>query len=96
MGFLARTVFWLGLVYASIPLDLGSLFVDRPARLADVNPLAVCAAGPSEACLRRAADLRKALDEVQSLGIVDRLVSAVEADAPVSRPAPHKPQTQPE
>ena len=96
MGFLARTVFWLGLVYASIPLDFGSLIHDRPASLADANPLAVCAAGPTEACLRRAADLRKALDTVEGIGIVDRLVSAVEADAPVSRPAPRKVQTSPE
>ena len=29
MGFIARTIFWLGLVYSAMPLDFGSLIADR-------------------------------------------------------------------
>ena len=45
MGFIARTIFWLGLVYSAMPLDFGSLFADRAPAWRTPTPLAACAAG---------------------------------------------------
>ena len=88
MGFVARTIFWLGLVYSAMPLDLGSLFADPAPRAADANPLAACAHGATEDCRRRVGDLRKALDSAATLGIVDRVAEWAETPAPADPPSP--------
>ena len=79
MGFVARTIFWLGLVYSAMPLDFGSLVSDRPPGLADANPLAPCAHGVTDACRRRIDDLRKTLDAAAALGLIDQAVTAAGA-----------------
>ena len=76
MGFVARTIFWLGLVYSARPLDFGSLISDRSAVLADANPLAACAHGLTEDCRRRVETLRKTLDAAAALGVVDSVAAA--------------------
>ena len=86
MRFVARSIFWLGLVYSSIPLDLGSLFSDRTA---DASPLAACAQGPTEACRRRMGDLRKAMKAAAALGVEGPWIAA--ADGPASKdPQPQR------
>jgi hypothetical protein len=91
MGFAARTVFWLGLVYSAIPLDFGSLFSDRASGVADLNPLAVCAEGVTGDCRRRVGDLRKALDAATALGILDSVAASSEAPASKDKAPPRKP-----
>ena len=71
MGFLARTIFWLGLVYSAMPLDFGSLVSDTPA-----GALARCARSPTEDCRKRIEDLRKTVDAAAALGLIDRLAEA--------------------
>ena len=70
MGFLARSIFWLGLVYSSMPFDGGPGRATGPA--AAIGPVtapgavAACVHGMSEDCraaverLRLAADLAAA------------------------------------
>ena len=62
---MARSVFWLGLVYSSMPLDFGSLVSDRAAEL---NPLAACAQCPSGECGRRLEGLRRTLTAAAAVG----------------------------
>jgi hypothetical protein len=91
MGFLARTIFWLGLVYSAIPLDFGSLVSNRAPGLAESNPLAACASGPTDDCRRRVDDLRKVLDAVAALGLGERVAAANDPaakDKPASRKLP--------
>jgi hypothetical protein len=88
MGFIARTIFWLGLVYSAMPLDFGSLFSDRPPGMADANPLAACARGVTEDCRQRVGELRKALDAAAAHGIVDRVVAATETLVSADTPTP--------
>ena len=57
MGFLARSVFWLGLVYSSMPFDGGS---DGLVPL--TGSLAACAHGMSEDCRSAVERLRLAAD----------------------------------
>ena len=71
MGFLARTIFWLGLVYSAMPLDFGSLVSDTPA-----GAVARCARSPTEDCRKRIEDLRKTVDAAAALGLIDRLAGA--------------------
>ncbi len=92
MGFIARTIFWLGLVYSAMPLDFGSLIADRTP--GDANPLAACAGGVTEDCRKRVGQLREALDAAAARGIVDRVVSA--ADNFVSARTPTPPRKPPE
>ena len=82
MGFIARTIFWLGLVYSAMPFDFGSQVADHAAMVAAANPLAPCAQGPTEDCRRRVGDLRKALDAVAALQGVDRIAAATEQSEP--------------
>ena len=72
MGFIARTIFWLGLVYSAMPLDFGSLIPGQVAALTGDNPLAPCVRGVAEDCRRRVGELRKALDTAVALGLADR------------------------
>jgi hypothetical protein len=88
MGFVARTIFWLGLVYSAMPLDFGSLFADPVPRVADADPLAACASGVTEDCRRRIGDLRKALDTAAALGIVDRVSAWAETPPRADPPSP--------
>ncbi len=88
MGFIARTIFWLGLVYSAMPLDFGSLIADRAPGTADANPLAACAGGVTEDCRRRVGELRKALDAAAARGIVDRVVAATETLVSAGTPTP--------
>lgn len=81
MGFIARTIFWLGLVYSAMPLDFGSLVPDPVAALTGDNPLTPCVRGGAEDCRRRVGELRKALDAMVALGLADPLVQATEAEA---------------
>ncbi len=81
MGFIARTIFWLGLVYSAMPLDFGSLIPGQVAALTGDNPLAPCVRGVAEECRRRVGELRKALDTAVALGLADPLVQATEAEA---------------
>ncbi len=76
MGFIARTIFWLGLVYSAMPLDFGSLISDRVASLTNGNPLAPCVRGVAEDCRRRVGELRKALDASAAAGLAGRVVQA--------------------
>jgi hypothetical protein len=80
MRFVARSIFWLGMVYSSIPLDFGSLFSDRAA---DANPLAACVQGPMETCRQRMGELRKAVKAAAALGVEGPWVTA--ADGAVSK-----------
>ena len=93
MSFVARTIFWLGLVYSAMGLDFGSLLSDRPAA-GDASALARCAHGLTSDCRRQLETLRKTVDAAAALGLLERAVTA--ADAPVAREArpPHRP-TQP-
>ena len=86
MGFVARTIFWLGLVYSAMPLDFGSLISDRPPIPGD--PRAACARGATEDCRQRLGELRKALDAAAALGIGDRIAAAAKTSAPADRLAP--------
>ncbi len=92
MGFVARTIFWLGLVYSAIPLDFGSLISGETAGLTtDANPLAACARGVTADCRRRVETLRKVLDAAAALGAGDSVAAAsasVETDKAQSL---HKP-----
>jgi len=88
MGFAARTIFWLGLVYSANPLDFGSLFAEPVAIPADANPLAACALGATEVCRRRADDLRKVLNAATALGVLDRGGAAAEAPVLNGKPRP--------
>ncbi len=81
MGFIARTIFWLGLVYSAMPLDFGSLVPSQVAALTDGDPLAPCVRGAAEDCRRRVGELRRALDTAVALGLADPLVQATEAEA---------------
>ena len=88
MGFIARTIFWLGLVYSAMPLDLGSLIADRVSGVTDGNPLAACAGGLTEDCRLRVGALRKALDAAAARGLVDRVVAATETLVAADPPRP--------
>ncbi|RBP16364.1 hypothetical protein DFR50_1055 [Roseiarcus fermentans] len=77
MGFVVRTIFWLGLVYSQMPLDFGSLVSDGSAGLMGANPLADCVRGATDACRHRIADLHKALDAAVALGLIDPGAAAV-------------------
>ena len=70
MGFIARTIFWLGLVYSAMPLDFGSLPSGPAPSLAGANPLTPCAQGPTGDCRWRFAGLRKALDAAAALDAI--------------------------
>ena len=61
MGFVARSVFWLGLVYSSMPFDHEPA---APAIQPDQwpGPLAACARGMSEDCRRAIERLRLAAE----------------------------------
>ena len=74
MGFVARTIFWLGLVYSAMGLDFRSILSDAPAGLAGANPLARCAHGLTDDCRRQLDDLRRTVDAATALGLLDRAV----------------------
>lgn len=100
LGFVARTIFWLGLVYSSMPFDDGSAPLARrqgiaPAALPD--PVAACAQGSPGDCRSAVERLRLAADiAAASLRAVDALRKAAashSADGPTSKdkaPPPHK------
>jgi hypothetical protein len=91
MGFIARSIFWLGLVYSAMPLDFGSLISAPAPNLADANPLAACAQGAPEDCRRRVEDLRKALTAAAALGVVDLVAAASESSGAKDKAPPRKP-----
>lgn len=91
MGFVARTIFWLGLVYSAMPLDFGTLLSGRPPGLADANPLAPCAHGVSEACRRRIDDLRRTLDAAAALAVVGQAVTDAGTTVVNAATLPRKP-----
>ena len=82
MGFVARTIFWLGLVYSAMPLDFGSLVSETPA-----GALTRCARGPSDDCRKRIEDLRKTVEAAAALGLIDRVAGAGAA-SPARDPDP--------
>lgn len=88
MGFIARTIFWLGLVYSAMPLDFGSLIADRVPGAADANPLAACTGMFAEDCRRRVGDLRKTLDAAAARSVVDRVVGVTETLVSADMPTP--------
>ena len=92
MGFVARTIFWLGLVYRAMGLDFGSLVSDRPAGLADATLLAQCAHGLTGDCRRQIDDLRRTVDAAAALGLIERAVTAADPPA-ASDPRPPRRQT---
>ena len=85
LGFLARSVFWLGLVYSSMPFDSGSGgLVPLP------GPLVACAHGMSDDCRSAVEKLRLAADVAAvSVQAGDALRKAATAsqrtDAPKSK-----------
>jgi hypothetical protein len=66
LGFVARSIFWLGLVYSSMPFDGGSGRATGPAEAIGPvklpGPVAACAQGMSEDCRGAVERLRLAMD----------------------------------
>ncbi len=81
MGFIARTIFWLGLVYSAMPLDFGSLIPGQVVALAGDNPLAPCVRGGAKDCRTRVGELRETLETAVALGVANSLTQATEAEA---------------
>ena len=89
MGFIARTIFWLGLVYSAMPLDFGSLIADRVPGVGGRQPARGLRRGCStEDCRRRVGDLRKTLDAAAARGVVDRVVGVTETLVSADMPTP--------
>jgi hypothetical protein len=74
VGFTARTIFWLGLVYSAMPLDFGSLVPGQMANLTENALLAPCVRGGVEDCRRRLGELRKALDAAGELRLAEQTI----------------------
>jgi len=93
LGFVARTIFWLGLVYSSMPFDEGSApAAARRQAIASAAlpaPIAACAQGSSEDCRSVVERLRLAADiAAESLRAGDALRKATTsrlADGPASK-----------
>ena len=106
LGFVARTIFWLGLVYSSMPFDEGSVpgatRREGVASAALPDPVAACAQGSSGDCRSAVDRLRLAADiAAASLRAGDALRKAATshlADGPTSKekgPPPHRPFVEP-
>jgi hypothetical protein len=74
VGFTARTIFWLGLVYSAMPLDFGSLVPGPMAALTENALLAPCVRGGVRDCQRRLGELRKALDTAGELRLANQAI----------------------
>lgn len=75
LGFLTRSVFWLGLVYSSMPFEQGSAPAITPA--AWPSPVSTCSQGMSEDCRNTVGRLRLATDLAKaSLSAGDLLLRA--------------------
>jgi hypothetical protein len=93
LGFVARTIFWLGLVYSSMPFDEGSApGAARRQGIASAalpDPVAACAQGSSADCRAAVDRLRLAADvAAASLRAGDALRKAATsrlADGPTSK-----------
>ncbi len=95
LGFVARTIFWLGLVYSSMPFDEGSApGAARRQGIASAalpDPVAACAQGSSADCRAAVDRLRLAADvAAASLRAGDALRKAASAtsrlaDGPTSK-----------
>jgi hypothetical protein len=93
LGFVARTIFWLGLVYSSMPFDEGSApAAARRQAIASAalpDPVAACARGSSADCRSAVERLRLAADiAAESLRAGDALRKAATshlADGPASK-----------
>jgi hypothetical protein len=88
LGFVARSIFWLGLVYSNMPFDSGSGRATGPVTAP--GPVAACAHGMSEDCRAAVERLRLAADiAAASVGAGDALRKAATtsqlADAPRSK-----------
>ncbi len=93
LGFLARTVFWLGLVYSSMPFDSGSGRATSPAEaigpVTAPGPVAACVHGISEECraaverLRLAADVAAA--SVRAGDALRKAAASHSAETPASK-----------
>jgi hypothetical protein len=84
LGFLAKSVFWLGLVYSAMPFDAGTLVREAPATAvlpaAIRDSAAICGKATAEACLGVVDELRKAAELVR---LAERAVPT-----PPARPRP--------
>jgi hypothetical protein len=94
LGFAARSIFWLGLVYSNMPFDSGSGRATGPAEaigpVTAPGPVAACAHGMSEDCSAAVERLRVAADiAAASVGAGDALREAATtsrfAEAPRSK-----------
>jgi hypothetical protein len=103
LGFVARSIFWLGLVYSSMPFDDGSAPAARRQGMATAalpDPVAACAQGSPGDCRSAAERLRQAADiAAASLRAGDALRKAPTshlADGPTSKASPpNRPVLQP-
>jgi hypothetical protein len=81
LGFVARSIFWLGLVYSNMPFDNDSRRSAVPTQavgpVASPGPVAACAQGMSETCRAAVERLRLAADiAAVSFGAGDALRKA--------------------
>ena len=87
LGFLARSIFWLGLVYSSMPFDSGSRPTISPASAiapaAALGPIAACAQGLTE-------DGDAA---VEKLRLAAEIASFSARTSELARPPPMKPHS---
>ena len=87
LGFLARSIFWLGLVYSSMPFDSGSAPAITPASAiapaAALGAMAACAQGLTEDC--RGA--------VEKLRLATEIASVSSPVSELARPPPMKPHS---
>jgi hypothetical protein len=87
IGFLAKTAFWLGLVYSAMPFDSGTTaFAPMMGAVPDSLETGVvaCVSGMTETCRRTANDLRIAVKAAAAFRLGPR-------NEP--RPAPHRSQS---